>query len=264
MSGSSGRGLRITAVVVVVLLALLVVVDRVAARVVAGQIATRAQRTEGLTSRPEVSLGGFPFLTQVVAGDYRDVRVDVRGRVEQDVRVDRVHADLAGVRVPLGDAVRNRVRRVPVDHLTARVELTFADVNAYLRGQGSAITVSPDGQAIRVAGSADVLGRALPVSGTADIGVQPAAVTFTPRELAASAGAVLPPALRRSVTQLLTVRVPVAGLPFNLRLTSATVAADRIVFAAAGHDVVLETDAVAAPAPRPHHDSDHTMTATTP
>ncbi|CAJ59606.1 hypothetical protein FRAAL0940 [Frankia alni ACN14a] len=232
--------------VVVVLLIVLVVVDRVAARVVAGQIATQAQRAEHLPSRPAVSLGGFPFLTQVVAGNYRDVRVDVRGHVEQDVRVDRVRADLAGVRVPLADVVRGDVRRIPVDRLAARVELTFADVNAYLRRQGSAITVSPDGQAIRVAGSVQVLGTTYPVSGTADIGVQPASVTFTPRELAASVGAILPPALRQAATELLTVHVPVAGLPFNMQLTSATVAGDRITFAADGRHVVLDADAAIA------------------
>jgi hypothetical protein len=241
-----GRGLRITAVVVVVLLIVLVVVDRVAARVVASQIAMQAQRAEHLPSRPSVSLGGFPFLTQVVAGNYRDVRVDVRGRVEQDVRVDRVHADLTGVRVPLADVVRGDVRRIPVDRLAARVEMTFVDVNAYLRGQGSAITVSPDGQAIRVAGSVQVLGNAYPVAGTADIGVQPAAVTFTPRELAASVGTILPPALRQAATELLTVHVPVSGLPFNMQLTSATVEGDRIAFAADGRGVVLDADDAAA------------------
>ncbi|WP_261568690.1 LmeA family phospholipid-binding protein [Frankia gtarii] len=246
MSGPAGRGLRITAVVVVVGLIVGVVVDRVAARVVAGQIATQAQRTEHLPSRPTVSLGGFPFLTQVVAGNYRNVRVDVRGHVEQDVRVDRVHADLAGVRLPFADVVRGEVRRIPVDRLTARVELTFADVNAYLRSQGSTAAVSPDGQGIRVAGSVEILGTAYPVSGTADVGVQPAAVTFTPRELSGSVGAILPPALRQAAAALLTVRVPVAGLPFNMQLTSATVMADRIAFAAGGHDVVLDADAATA------------------
>jgi len=243
MNDGSRRGLRITAVVVVVLLGLLVAVDRISAHVVAGQIAIQAQRSDRLTSRPGVSLGGFPFLTQVIAGNYRDVRVDVRGQVSQGVRVDRVHADLAGARVPLGDVVRGEVRRVPVDHLNAQVELTFADINAYLRSQGSAITVGARGDAIRVAGSVSVLGTTYPVAGTADVGVAPAAVTFTPRELAASVGAALPPALRQTVSELLTVRVPIAGLPFNMRLISATVAADRIVFAASGQNVVLDPNA---------------------
>jgi hypothetical protein len=53
--------------------------------------------------------------------------------------------------------------------------------------------------------------------------------------------ALLPPQWRAAVLQLLTLKVPVEGLPFNLKLTSANVLADRLVFSAAGHDVILDT-----------------------
>ncbi|WP_336501702.1 hypothetical protein [Candidatus Frankia alpina] len=42
------------------------------------------------------------------------------------------------------------------------------------------------------------------------------------------------------------MRVPVAGLPFNMQLTSAAVMADRIAFVAGGQDVVLDADAATA------------------
>ncbi|MCK9874720.1 DUF2993 domain-containing protein [Frankia sp. Ag45/Mut15] len=235
-----GRGARVAAVIVVVLLGLLLAVDRITPRVVAGQIATQAQRSEGLATKPDVSLGGFPFLTQVLHGDYRDVRVDVRGQVEQGLRVDRLHAELVGVRVPLADVLHGDVQRIPVDRLTARVELTYTDLNAYLRSQGSAVTVGPAGTAIQVSGSLPILGTTVDAVGTADIGVAPAEITFSPRELTAPVGTALSPA----ISQLLTVRVPVAGLPFNLQLTSATVRSDRILFDAAGQNVVLEPGTV--------------------
>ncbi|WP_338083954.1 DUF2993 domain-containing protein [Candidatus Frankia nodulisporulans] len=228
------------AVIVVVLLGLLLAVDRITPRVVAGQIATQAQRSEGLATKPDVSLGGFPFLTQVLHGDYRDVRVDVRGQVEQGLRVDQLHAELVGVRVPLADVLHGDVQRIPVDRLTARVELTYTDLNAYLRSQGSAVTVGPAGTAIQVSGSLPILGTTVDAVGTADIGVAPAEITFSPRELTAPVGTALSPAISR----LLTVRVPVAGLPFNLQLTSATVRSDRILFDAAGQNVVLEPGTV--------------------
>ncbi|CAO5176672.1 DUF2993 domain-containing protein [Frankia sp. AiPs1] len=240
MSGRPGGGLRITIVVAVVLLGLLLAVDRITPRVVAGQIATQAQRSERLSSKPEVSLGGFPFLTQVATGNYRDVRVDVRGQAEQGLRVDRLHADLVGVHVPLGDVINGDVRRIPVDRLSARVELSFTDINAYLRSQGSAVTVGPAGTAIRVSGSLNVLGTTVAAAGIAGIGVAPTEVTFSPHELTAPVGTPLGPA----ISQLLTVRVPVVGLPFNLRLTSASVQPDRIVFHAAGRNVVLDPNTV--------------------
>jgi hypothetical protein len=40
---------------------------------------------------------------------------------------------------------------------------------------------------------------------------------------------------------LLTAKIPVNGLPFNMTLRSATVSPDRLTFAAAGENVVLDT-----------------------
>lgn len=237
-------------VTIVVALLLFVVLDRVAVRVVAAQIATRAQQTEHLPTRPAVSIGGTLFLPQVATGRYRDVNVEIRGLRQADVRIDRVRTHLDGVRIPLSTIVRGQVTRIPVDQLDADVELTFADMNAYLASQGSALRISKadagsgSGSAILVQGTVSILGSDYPVSGTADIGVLPAAVTFQPRELSEGVAAVVPPALRQLALSLLTVRVPVDGLPFNLQLRSATVAPDRMRFSAAGHDVVLDTTTV--------------------
>jgi LmeA-like phospholipid-binding len=240
---NGGRGLRIVAITVVVSLIVLAVLDRVAAHVVAGQIASRAQRTENLPSRPDVSLGGFPFLTQVVAGRYRDVEVDVRGYTQQGARVDRVHARLSGVRLPLSNVVRGQVKRIPVDRVTAEVDLTFDDINAYLAAQGSSTRVTAAGSAIRISGNVSILGMNYPLTGTADLGVEPTSVTFTPRELAQTVGSLLPPPLRATAVSLLTAKIPVNGLPFNMTLRSATVSPDRLTFAAAGENVVLDTTA---------------------
>jgi hypothetical protein len=55
------------------LLVLLAVTDRVAARVAAGRLAARA---DCLGARPEVSLGGVPFLTQLATGRLAEVRAE--------------------------------------------------------------------------------------------------------------------------------------------------------------------------------------------
>jgi hypothetical protein len=248
---AGGRGLRIMAITVVVSLVVLAVLDRVAARVVAGQIAAQAQRAEDLPSRPSVSLGGFPFLTQVASGRYRDVEIDVRGYTQDGARVDRVHARLLGVRLPLSDALGGRVDRIPVDRVTAEVELTFDDINAYLAAQGSDTRVQAAGTAIEVSGNVAILGTTYPLSGTADVGVEPASVTFVPRELAQAVGSVLPPSVRDTARSLLTVKVPLTGLPFNMQLRSATVAPDRMTFVAGGENVVLDTTARGSVRPSP-------------
>jgi len=243
------RALRITLVVVVVVLVLGFVADRVTAHVAADQIATEAQRSERLPTKPSVSIGGPLFLPQVVRGDYHDINVDVRGLMEEGLRVDRLRAHLDGVHIPLSDILGGNVSRVPVDTLDADVELTFTDINTYLATQNQPdalvtdIRVGPAGSAIKLMATLHIGGQSIPFGGTADIGVQPAAFTVTPRELGQGLGSLVPPALRDQFASLLTVTVPVQGLPFNLRLTAANVLADRVRFSAAGKNVILDPNA---------------------
>ncbi|ONH30228.1 hypothetical protein BL253_15035 [Pseudofrankia asymbiotica] len=245
------RAIRITVGVVVVLLVLLFIGDRVAVRVVSGQIATEAQRSQNLPTKPSVSIGGVLFLPQVVRGDYRDIDIDVRGSVQNGLRVDRVRSHLDGVHIPLSDIIGGDVKKIPVDRLDADVEVTYTDLNAYLAAQGMKLTVAPAGSAIRIGGTANVFGTDYPVEGTASIGVEPAAFTITPRELAQSVTSVLPPEWHDQIIKLLTVRIPVEGLPFNLKLTAVDVLPDRMRFSAAGEHVILDTTTIPAGAATP-------------
>jgi LmeA-like phospholipid-binding len=233
-----GRPVRITVITVLVLLVLLVIADRVLVRVATSQLSERAQRAENLPSRPSIDIRGFPFLTQVVAGRYPDVRFDVRGYTQAGPRVDDVSGSLTGVRLPLRDVIRGRVGSVPVDRVRAQVFLTFADLNAYLASQRSPVTVSADGSALHISGNVTFLGRSYPLTGSADLGVAPSAVTFTPRSFG-TAGIPLTSGLGEFAARLFTVTVPVDGLPFNLHLRSATVSPKGVTVVADGTNVVL-------------------------
>lgn len=240
-----GRAGRRVLIAIVVVLVLLVAVDRISAHVLAGQIATRAQRAEALPSRPDVSIDGFPFLTQVVNGRYHDVKVTVRGFQQNGPRVETVRADLKGVHVPLSDGLRGTVRQVPVDRVTASVHVTFADINAYLAAQNQAAKVTGDGSLVRISGPVSILGSTYTLAGNAALGVTGDTVTLTPAAVSQAVGALLPSGLRQAAIGLLTVKLPVTGLPFNLHLTSAKVVGDGLTFAAGGTSVVLTNTSAA-------------------
>lgn len=242
MSRAARRGLIVFLVTVILALVVLGVLDRVAARMVANEIATRAQTAQNLPERPVVSLGGFPFLTQVAAGRYQDIDIEVRGYEQDGVRIDRVHAQLDGLHLPISDVVRDEVERVPVDRVEAQVDLRFDDLNTYLARQNPPAQIRPAGQGIEISGTVEVFGTSYPVTGTADIGVSANAVTFTPRDLASGLGVVIPPQLLEPLRELLTVKVPITGLPFNMQLRSAVVAADRLTFTAGGTNVLLDAN----------------------
>ncbi|MFD8722767.1 DUF2993 domain-containing protein [Streptomyces sp. NPDC059629] len=97
------RALRILLIVVVVLGVLFVVVDRVAVHFAEGEAAGKLKTTEGLASDPDVSINGFPFLTQVASGTLDDIEVSIKdydattGTAGKTIRIDDLHADMKDV-----------------------------------------------------------------------------------------------------------------------------------------------------------------------
>jgi len=65
----------ITGAVVVLVLVLLAVADRVANAVAENQMASQFQTSVGLSGKPNVSIGGFPFLTQLLSKDFNTVNI---------------------------------------------------------------------------------------------------------------------------------------------------------------------------------------------
>jgi DUF2993 family protein len=259
----SSRAIRITAAVVVFLLVAGFVVDRLAVRFVAKQIAVQAQRSQGLTTRPKVSIGGALFLPQVVGGKYDNIDIDVRGASANGLRVDDLHAHATGVHLPLSRILSRDVQKIPVDALNADVELTYTDLNQYLAAQtalansqqngaqATAPKVTDEGGALKVDSTVSIFGTTYPVEVVAVMGVEANAITFTPRDFSEGVAALLPPEWRGPVLKLLTFRVPIEGLPFNLKLTAARVLSDRMRFTAAGQDVILDTTQLQTPTPVP-------------
>ncbi|MET8248531.1 DUF2993 domain-containing protein [Streptomyces sp. NPDC005202] len=97
------RALRILLIVVVILGVLFVVADRLAVHFAEGQAADKLKTTENLASTPDVSIKGFPFLTQVASGELDDVEVGIKdydaasGKGSQKIRIDDLKADMKGV-----------------------------------------------------------------------------------------------------------------------------------------------------------------------
>lgn len=72
------RALRILLITALVLGVLFVVADRVAVNLAENEAAEKMRTSEGLASTPEISIKGFPFLTQVASGELDDVEVGIK------------------------------------------------------------------------------------------------------------------------------------------------------------------------------------------
>ncbi|MER5753138.1 DUF2993 domain-containing protein [Streptomyces sp. NPDC002088] len=97
------RALRVLLIVVVILGVLFVVVDRVAVHFAEGEAADKLKTTEGLANTPDVSINGFPFLTQVAGGELDDVEVGIKdydaatGNGTGTIRIDDLEAHMKSV-----------------------------------------------------------------------------------------------------------------------------------------------------------------------
>lgn len=79
------RALKISSIVLGVLVVLFVIADRLALVITQGEVASRARDTLGLSEEPDVSIKGFPFLTQVAGQNLNKVTL---GLDEYEARVD--------------------------------------------------------------------------------------------------------------------------------------------------------------------------------
>jgi hypothetical protein len=237
----------VLAVALVVLAVLFVVLDRAAAHLAASEMASQVQKSQQLPNRPEASVGGFPFLTQVLLGDYQDIGLRMRRVAVSDVCVDDIDVHVRGVHLPLDKLLGNDVRTVSIDRVVGSVRLTYADLNAYLAKQPGDVQLAAAGDGMRISAPLNVpfLGQ-IEVFGDVRAGVQDNQLTLAPTALGVvGLGTVTIPA---GAVQALTVSMPLSGLPMGLRLTSATVTP-------AGIDVTAEAD---------HLHLDTTKTPTTP
>jgi hypothetical protein len=89
------------AAVVVALLAALLIADRVAVIHAQGRIAARLG-DRGFAARPQVTIAGFPFLTQLAARRLDKVVISAAGKKLGPVEVRRLDVTLHGIRARPG------------------------------------------------------------------------------------------------------------------------------------------------------------------
>ncbi len=109
-------------IALVVLIALLVAADRIALLVAENQLADRIESSQHLSSKPGVSVDGFPFLNQVIARDFPHATVDIHDLDANGLTITNLHADLHGVHVNSG------FNSAVVDTLTATAQMSYTDI----------------------------------------------------------------------------------------------------------------------------------------
>ncbi len=219
-----------------VLVGLVVVADRVGVLLAQRALANQIETELALQQTPEVSVRGIPFLTQAVGGRYEEVRVvlpDVDSGQLQNIGVD---ARLLGVRAPLGDVLRRQVDEVPVDRITGDLTIDYDDL---ARASGiSGLRIVRDGDALRVSGTVEVLGRQVDATAVGRVEVADNDIDIV-AEQAQVAGVRLPQPALDLAARLLSFRVSPRDLPLELRITGVRTGDEALQVTAESDAAVL-------------------------
>lgn len=226
------RALRTLLIVAVVLGGLFALVDRLAVAAAESEAADRIRAAQGLTGTPDVSIRGFPFLTQALGGTLDRVDVAMTG-VEataggRTVRVGELSAELHGVRLENGysRAVAGSARG------TARIsyeELRKASDNDIALGYGG------DGK-LKVTGSVEVLGRTVTRSVLSTVSVVDGDTLRVRADEVPGEGI---PGIEDLVRQRTDFDREVKGFPAGLRIQKVEATPDGLKITVAGGNVVL-------------------------
>ncbi|MBM7413565.1 MULTISPECIES: LmeA family phospholipid-binding protein [Nocardiaceae] len=229
---------------------------------------SRALRDGGdLVSDPQVTIHGFPFLTQAADGRYG--RVEIRA---QDVPTDYVEkttieATLRGVRIPASDLLDGSVRTVPMDQLDARVRIDATDLGRFLEIPDLQVSTPPADRSDGTGGSGgsgETTAGAVVLTGTVPVGPLNTAVSVT-AELRLDGGTVsivasdlyfgpegqadftIPDFLKPAVLGLFTRTIDEQQLPFGISPTSVYAEGGQIVIEGSAEDVTIELDEIRTP-----------------
>lgn len=222
---------------VVVLGALLLAGDRLAAVYAAHLVAETVRGTEGLSSEPDVAIHGFPFLTQLFGGRYDDVEITVRDMQPAELTVERVAVHLRGAEVPFGHLVRDDVNRIPVDRLVGSVHVSYADLSA-AAGGGLQVRRGDSDDTVEVTGTVEAAGVSTDATANGSVTLQGDRVVVSVRAVEVD-GQPAPAAVDSVVRDQFAFTVSLPELPFHVELDTVEAGESGITVAAVARDVIL-------------------------
>lgn len=216
---------------VAVLAVLLVAADRISVAVAENQISDRLTSGYGLPGKPGVSITGFPFLTQVAAGDYRQIDVFASQVPAGGATLHNLDVRLSGVHATVGQVLGNGSSMVTADRAAGSAMVGFGTVGRRLPG---GFRLHRDGKNLSVSGKLAYHGAHIPVSATVALGVSDSGIRVTPVRVDVPG---LPGLPASAYSSRLRIVVPLSTLPLHLHLTSVHVTPRGLRIAASARHV---------------------------
>jgi hypothetical protein len=251
-----GRGLLITLIVLlIIVLVVLFAADRFgrsyAERIISDKVAEQVSNQKATSEKPDVTIEGFPFLTQVAAGRYDEIKIELAnfsGPADQngtqkiqvpllDIRARNVKASLSTLRSG-GDIVAGTV--------TGTGTIDYQQV-ASLIGKSS---VTPSGVTLtdqngKLTGAAEVpvLGQSIKITATVKLAVANGAVQVRLADADSPDLPAIPGVKALLATQVakFAFDIKVPTLPLKLKVQQVSPQANGLQFTAGASNITLNS-----------------------
>jgi hypothetical protein len=214
------RGWIALLVTLTVLAVVFVVGDQIAKAYAQNRIASKLESSSGLSTKPSVTIQGFPFLTQVAAHDIRTVDISASNVQTGKLDITSIKATATGVHL------NSSFSGATVDHISGTALISFTSLVNAAGAQGVKVTADPaDGP-----NAANV--NVGPLTATARITqTGPSQITVSIQSLDGIAGSLL--------GSLSDYQITVPKLPAGLQVQGVAVTSQGITIKVAAQDTTL-------------------------
>lgn len=228
---SGGRRRRGWIITIVVVLIVLVGLDFTGRAVAQNVLADKIEQQEGLTSKPDVAIDGFPFLTQAAAKKFARVGIKISNLTEGPVTINAINATATDVRVS-----SYAFSRGTIGNVSGTALISFGSLGNTLENQIGPLGALLNGAGLRLseAGPDEVEAtmNLLVTTGSATWRVTQLSGNRLNVHLVSSSG--LPSSVLGSI-QDVTLQIP--KLPLGLTISNISVTQSGVVGQVHGHDL---------------------------
>ena len=246
--GRTGRRLLITFIVLlIIIVAALAVLDRFGAsyaeRVISDRVAQQVADQKATSEKPDVTIEGVPFLTQVLKGRYQEIKIELQnfaGPVAngKTIRMPVLDIRAKDVRAPL-ETLRTQRGNIIATTVTGTGTVDYATVEQLVDKPGVKLA-EKDGK-LAVTAPLAVLNQQVTVHGTANVTVRNNIVSLRFEQVTAQGVPDVPLVqnLLNNYARQISVDLRLPQLPLKLALQKVQPTAAGLVVTAGANEVPL-------------------------
>ena len=245
-----GRRLLITFIVLlIIVVGILVVVDRFGAsyaeREISDRVAQQVANQKATSEKPDVTIEGVPFLTQVVKGEYQEIKIELNNFAGpagdgKTIKMPLLDIRAKDVKAPL-ETIRNGSGSIVASTVTGVGTIDYATVEGLVNQEG--VKLAEKGGKLAVTAPVKVLNQTVTVNGIADLTVKDNVVSLRFEQVSAPDLPQVPLVqnLLNNYAKQISVSIKVPALPLKLAVQKVQPTAAGLVFTAGASEVELNS-----------------------